>query len=208
MSGSVSTRMSAGLPLHVLNAKGAIDRSFGVEALTIIGGENDQQRMYRSIVAARDSGYWIAPATEYALEWWSQGLKRERILSRRADWFPPIAASDVFVSPLVQRPQTQLRELWQDSSGLIFANIGTAAADWRQTVSRSDDHVPVVSLQDFHKYVDTIIEVIDPNAATILATLRSPGILGQVENGPYVWSIKTTNTGRIAVDVFRMEYAK
>lgn len=204
-SGSLPTRESAGQPLHLADSNGAIMRSFGAEDLAVAVRGNESRRLYRSIAPARGGGYWVAPATQYTIERWTDQLKRERVLQRSVDWFPPLPADAVLRSPESDRPPTMLRNVWEEPGGLLMLNIGVAAADWQPTAATTEER-SAVSDRELSKYIDTIIEVVDSRSGTVLASHRTRGIFGQVRNGPYLWSLGAA--GSTAVDVFRMEYVQ
>jgi hypothetical protein len=205
VSGHLPTRESAGQPLHLVGRDGGVARSFGAENQTVNIQGNESRRLYRAITRARGGGFWVAPATEYTIERWSDQFTRERVLRRSVDWFPPLPPDAVLRSPESDRPPTMLRSIWEEPSGLLLANLGVAAADWRATAS-GDEERPATAERDLSKYIDTIIEAIDPRSGTVLATHRARGILGQIRNGPYLWALR--GAGAVAIDVFRMEYVQ
>ncbi len=204
LSGSVQTRESAGLPLHMVEGDGRISRSFAVNGATMTSNFTQPWWFYRSIVPARGGGFWIAPATRYSLERWSSGLKHERTLQRSVDWFPPVPPTAKFGSPAVERPPTLLRGLWEEPNGLLFINFAVAATNWRPTQVADGEHSALPE-REVAKYIDTKLEVLDPSSATVLATLQTPGIFYQVRNGPFFAIVRAAKDG-VAVEIVRMEY--
>lgn len=208
VTGSIATRESAGLPVHLVASNGTILRSFGDDDMLVTARGNERRRLYRSITPARGGGYWVSPMTQYTIERWTDKLTHESTFKRAVDWFPPLPLDAVLGSPEVQRPHTLLRSVWEEPSGVVLVNIGVAAVNWRPTAVESGGESTVTPVSELGKYIDTILEAVDPRAATVLATLRVRGILGQVGNGPYLWSVRHGANGSVAVDVLRMEYVQ
>lgn len=205
-SGSLPTRESAGLPLHLLRGDGTIERSFGTDAVEVAAQANLPMLLYRSIAPSR-TGFWVANATHYTIELWSDRLTRERVLHRDVEWFPRIADDYVFHTPTVERPRTLLRSMWEDPSGVLLVNIGVPAADWRPTAEARSEQ-PAFNERRMSRYVDTVLEAIDARSGTVLTTLRVRGAFTPVGKTPYLFTVRATGDEEVTIDVFRTEYVQ
>jgi hypothetical protein len=162
-------------PLHVIDRSGASSRSFGPLA---VGYRRDLSDVLRRSLAPGVNGeVWAAHRARYRIDLvdpTTGALVRK--LEREASWFPP---TDLIVSlgaSAEEPPRARVFDLMVDAAGLLWTRISVPDARWRSAVVQRDEtHIDIV---DETRYYDTIIEVLDPEARTLLASARlddSPG---------------------------------
>lgn len=167
---------AAGMPLHLLSSQGVVERSFGA------AGPLDPKAhpwTRRRVVAPSANGFWAAHVLSYAIERWSRDGKKLEELDREAPWFTPLEAPVFATSE--HAPSPELVALREDASGRLWVLIVVAGPDWRRglgtpSVKRGSvvgwtklDHIPQLLFE-------TVIEVIDPVRAELLASQRVPGL--------------------------------
>ena len=151
--------------------------------------------------------YFVQATNRYELRvrlWDSLGAPVADFL-RDAAWFPPYDEqtyqdSAAYV-PSQVRPLPRVIGAWMDVEGLVWIAASVADANWKQvdpvvpgqTLFTNSPSGPVPPDRDWNRFLDTVIEVIDPRARRVLARTRldavfyrmiTPGMLGAIGEDP------------------------
>lgn len=186
-------------PLHVLDERGEVLRSFGAAAGAT--APKDVWEQIRRITVGRSGHIWMTYPTAYRIEQWSPDGALRRTLVRDAEWFPAWSGYDRR-EPRRQRPRPVFIQVHEDSAGLLWTRIQVADRDWAPMVAIGE---PTVAGTDQSRYWDSIIEVVDPMQGRVLARARVDPVLVPVSgNGSLLYSYRETITGEIAIDVWRL----
>jgi hypothetical protein len=115
------------------------------------------------VAGAGANSIWTWEYMPYRIEEWTVGGVASRALDRRPSWFPH-ADVPMMSSVRNQLPPPHLQGVQQDSEGRIwvFANVPV-------TVWAASD--PVSPSSQMEKYFRTRIEVIDPTAERVIASV-------------------------------------
>jgi hypothetical protein len=169
-SGAYPTPESAGWPMHLMslrNAEARVLRSFGTGAgeLRPDGG----MTTWHFLSPPVDGQLWAAWVYGYNVQHWTPAGKLLYAFERRPSWFSKPAASRLG-SPEI-RPDPFVSGIEQDAAGLLWVFIRVPSQRWKEAwpqVPKGTREVPSRNIA-FDKLFDTLIEVIDPNAATVVA---------------------------------------
>lgn len=164
----VPTREHGGYRLHILGPDGSIRRSFDeVEDASAGGMTAIEQRS----VAVRNRAIHAGHVNQYVIDEWTQlGQLRGR-LSREVDWFAPWSDRCCTVDP-DRPPEPRIRDLHVDSAGLVWVLVTVADRRWSEGVEPSEFGPTGYAIGDRHRFFDSIVEVIDPVAGTLVGTTR------------------------------------
>jgi hypothetical protein len=164
LSATLSGDSTFGLPLHIfspdgrrLNSFGASDRSFDPQF---------PYSMYRLVERESDSSFWAAMTTEYSLELWDTRGVRQRQLKMNRGWFPPVHKTPE--SADVARPGGSVFTVHRSKEGRLWIVLSRASAHWRATAGKDTKERPMLSIADYMKYFEIVIEEIDPKSGALL----------------------------------------
>jgi hypothetical protein len=97
------------------------------------------------------------------------------------------------------------RSLIEDADGLLWVNIGIARPDWKPTIAQDDRRErPPMTFADVQGSLQTMIEVIDPQGGTVVASIRLPGTYAAVGRSLFVFTVATGPDGEESVVLFRL----
>jgi hypothetical protein len=188
-SGIATSGETVGRPLHVLTRQGVVRSSMG-DAPVLVSRPSASQR----VVGAAKSGVWAGRPDRYELEYWTVDGRLLGFLDREVDFFPDRAVEGA-VSVQRERPSPWLRDIFVDSSGLVWTQIRVADMRWRPGVPYSYSHLD--------RHYDTIVEVIDPEDGELLGSERLTGFGHGFTNDGLIITHREGDSGAIVVDVFR-----
>jgi hypothetical protein len=157
-----------GRAVHVLSSDGDRARSFGEPPHPVESG--DPHRLIRSVAPARDGAVWVASRDRYLVELWSKEGHRAAALRRDVDWFDPIPPSAGDPPP----PRAFFRSVHEDPEGLLWVTLGVPTERWREAAERDPSSPHGWRMVDDDLWMNTVVEVIDPDGAQILASVRLP----------------------------------
>ena len=188
MSGVIGTPEGAGQPLHLVRLDGsevAIDTSFGSRNET--PGAPHRFEPPQRVTAGSRGRLWAAPATSYRVDQWTPDGRRTLSLERTPSWFSRQAG--YAIGNPDTPPPSLISAIQEDPSGLLWVFVRVPAATWREAWRRVPEGAREVSLGqiDVEKLFATIIEVIDPRHARVVARAR-------VE----AWIVSALSGGRVA----------
>lgn len=123
--------------------------------------------------------FWTARANSYELEQYSLQGKRLKVLRRDVEWFAPW--QDWNGEPEVSAPPPRIMSVAQDSaSGLLWVLILTADRNWKPASSSNSGEKALSTIRDLAGLFDGIVEVVDPDRGTVVASERFSGFLLQL----------------------------
>ncbi len=217
-SGSVSTAENAGLPLHVVDADGLLQRSLG--SMDSVLGKMPYVQLKRSFARASDGLIYAAFYDRYRVEVWSADLNHSRTLTRNVDWFGRIPVDYVGDIPNRKPMRTHLSDVAAiPPSNLITLNFGTAAAHFTPDAALRGwtGEVPMKMVPQgaaMNEYINSVIEIVDPTTATVLASARLPGVYALIKqssahvDGPLYWTMRAQSDGSEVYHIVRFELAR
>jgi hypothetical protein len=164
----LATREGVGYPLHLLGADGQLIRSFGST-----DGEFDPTQPFpiRRVMTKARTGdaIWIVRPSRYALELWNLEGDLLRVVERDAAWFESGYAGHTDAD---EPPPPIVMGMQEDSAGLLWVFLGVADPEWRGSVTASSPDGTHRTIDDLSGFRDTIVEVLDPSRARVVATGR------------------------------------
>jgi hypothetical protein len=147
---------------------------------------------------------WVGRPDRYELERWNTDGRIDLVLERRTGWWTkPTSAYPYF--PREKRPEPILKSVFRDAPGQIWTVIGVSKPNWKQ-LDRSSGarHRQVMSASEHQKYFDTVIEVIDPQSGTLVASRRLPFVLQSIRTGNIAIGLREDADGNLVRDIYRV----
>ncbi len=211
VSGNIPTRESAGMPLHELNARGEIVRSFGSDNPSFKAGP-EARLLARLISKANSGGFWIAPFPSYEFELLSPSLKGVHKFTREISWFPAAAASSFDRPPGLDKPPSYFRGIREDSTGLVWVNVAIAASSWKPPTEAQRQQLNKESSppgqMDIDKLFDTMVELIDVKKGEVVVSQRFPGSYYEIPGTDLVWQATSNSRNGVSVRIYRWRRAR
>ncbi|MEJ2217099.1 MAG: hypothetical protein P8099_10840 [Gemmatimonadota bacterium] len=173
-----------GAPIHLLDVSGNVIRSFGRAngdgpAIT---STYDQ---WRAIALGPGETVWSGHYNRYEIELWSLTGEHIGTIVRRLPGFHPYIRMTV-------PPQPVLRALTQDEAGRLWVLITIADPEgWE-----SDQP---------HRNFNTLIEVIDPTEARVVASCLHPKLIERFVAPGILPIIEQKDDGGLVVDVWKVD---
>ena len=203
ISAGYRTRDRFGMPLHNLTP-GGLGTSFG--GTDALQGRTRPERwaLVRRLVADTDSTFWAVYGAEYRIDLWHDDGHTIRTLERNAPWFvrAPPNTIEGRLNPFVLDAQIdEYRRLWM----LVLVRD----RQWRQRVEWGREGAPGVrGLQtdtgrDDHIY-DSVIEVIDLDRGTVLATTRVDQVLWGFAGAGRAWEFAESEHGTGPIRIWQL----
>lgn len=201
----IGTDERGGHPLHLLGQDGRIVRSFGAENPTY-------QRAYPELylrhiaIDSAGRGMWSAHRTQYTIELWDLQGQLVRRLVRTVPWFEPHREAGFRREEPESPPNPAVADLRVDAAGRLWVLLHVAGDRWREGLGPVPDpygrpaRTGVVSE---HVYWDTVIEVIDPDRAQLVASGRFNEYLEEFRQDAYVTSYREDALGFPSIHVWR-----
>ena len=160
-----------GFPLLEFDMVGQMVRRFG-------GDRVDDTRMgswknSRVLAVGRDRSLWSATGFfRYVIERWDNEGTKIHEITREPDWFPPY---DSLWNPTPGvPPMPKVTGIWEDENGLLWVLGRAADPEWRNALGspRRAEGRWVYPIEDYPGAYDGVIEVIDPEDGTLVASRR------------------------------------
>ena len=168
-------------PLHVMDAEGQIDRSFGTDE-----PESDPRRDWRvrrAIASATGGGFWAAHHYNYVLDRYDDRTELVNTLRRITDWFPEIQAPS---SSLSERPNPFILAVRDDGLGHLWVLVAVPEPDWEEAIP-SGAAGATEGRVDTDALLGTRLEVLDTESGDLIAHLYTNDLLNIfLENGAIV----------------------
>lgn len=202
VAGNVNTRAAIGLPLHLFFDPQDM-LSFGADRPN---QQDDLSAALRRVIALHPGGstFWAASMTSYTIQQFDRSGKLLRTLYREADWFEPYSAP--FRVSTRQPPQPRISDIRVDSEGLVWVLIHVADPEWKKAVRLGPRNggQQFYGLTSDEEYWDTVIEVIDPDAARTVASIRLPDYMKLFIGNGETFSYREDSDGTPWLDVWRV----
>lgn len=201
ISQKVSTLRRTGFPLHLIGPDGRLLASFGSAKGAYRPDIPDLAS--RSITSAGGDQVWSAHRSAYRIDLVDgrTGLILKHLV-REASWFPdgerPVRTKPAANAP----PRPRISAVHRDETGLLWILISVADARWKSAVSSGNPSHPTIT--DPLRYWDSIIEVIDPEKATVVASIRLDEAPGWFVSGNLFQRVVTRPDGAPIIKIDRV----
>lgn len=189
-----------GRSVHVLSRDGRRVRSFGAPEHAIVG--TDPHRLIRSVSPSMGAGLWVASRDRYLIELWTLEGERVKTLVRETSWFDEIPRADGHPPP----PRAFVSRIREDSDGRLWVMLKIPGEEWRDAAEPSLREPHGWRMVDEDLWMNTVVEVIDPEQGTVVASSgRLPNRYSGMVGGPLVAHTRAAvETGEVHVLVMRM----
>lgn len=200
----VQTPEHAGHPYHLLDRDGSFLRSFGGD-----GGvyRRDRSHLLRRRLALGSTAgrFWGAERTRYRLSLMDESGSLLSTLERRVSWFQPHERG--LIADPAEPPRPRISHVHTDSRGRLWVLIQVAAERWVDgLVERT---LPtgrrLWTVGDEDRLLDSVIEVIDPAQAVVVARGRFDPSFRQFAGDGVVVSYKEDAEGIPLIQVWDLE---
>lgn len=196
----IPTRERVGQPMHLLDEKGAVERSFGSDTEMY---RADQPLRYDRIVAASsDQMIWAAAPGSYVLEKWNpangQRISQVKVSS---PWFVESAQPE---KP-GERPVTTIEAMWEVNHQ-VWVLLRDADSKWSPNVAVAAERR--VTAEDRERNFDSVLEVVSIPTGKVIASKRFDRPL-QGRSGQFILaSANRLPDGSLQIEVFRPSIIK
>ncbi len=157
--------------IHLLDRSGRVTQSVG----PLDGRERGSflTSDLRALAATDGQRFWSMHRTRYLLELWTVTGEKLKEIELERPWLEPYEGVCCVRSP-EEPPQPLIREIQLDSEGRLWVLATVAADDWWEGLVRQEEAVEGNEWQvaDWDRFVDTMVEVIDPEDGRVLASER------------------------------------
>lgn len=203
------TRDRVGYALHVFNGDGVVLKSFD-EPVGGFGGTGTRARHRRVLDIGDDGNLWAAYTTEYRLDHWSLDTGTlQRTLRREVDWFPKHLGGRT--NNRHDPPDPRIIGIVEDSDGLLWVMIRRASARWAdgfvEVPPNSHPELGNHYLQHLSVAYDTHIEVVDPRAGLVLASVIVDPALAFLSEG-WASEYSENDAGLPHRQMWRLEFTR
>lgn len=182
-----------------------LDPSMDVEMsfLPNSGGPNTDVASLRRRMSVPRNG-WVAVShwNRYVVEVWSVNGERVRTIIREPEWFPN-AQEEEADGPRIKQETPQI-----DSEGHLWTLSHVADEDWRESTGqvrtvygRAVEGVPPGAQNG---YYDSVVEVIDLDSGTLVASSQVDPHLTYLSEGGYAFSYREDREGYPSIDVWQL----
>ncbi len=196
-----------GYPLHRLASTGRVVASFGSRRPA-----TRRDRPYddpRAVNRARNQGVWSARLNRYRVELWDASGRPVLALERSPSWFVPWTRHPGVREDEV-RPVPLLQAVREDARGRLWVFVRVPDARWRAASAPAPAERRrergVVPANQLRRYLDTVVEVLDPRTGRILASTRLEGVFAAflVSGGNLAYTRRETAEGIEKVEVWEL----
>lgn len=214
----LSTPSAAGYPLHHLDGRGNVVRSFGVKGVPNVDPRCRTCRLYMLMLAPSGDRVGLAPKNEYAFEIWSVSGARVGAYTVNSPWFKPWTAEPKWMTGEAPRPPT-IASASTDSLGRIWIRSVRSPPGWKPGLgsinttglrkSNGGVRAPLARLEEFAAELaatveQSVIEVIDLKRGGVFSSTIFDGYPPVVVGWPMVARQRRGPDGEFVIDLFRM----
>lgn len=187
--------------LHLLNADGSIRRSFEVpESEPGRRDEGPWGPTTRRLARGPDGHIWVNHYAQLKFEEFDSSGELLKVFQESPPWWveaKPFTSQEAHAGSW-PKPNSLVKDLAVDDDGLVWILSLTPDANWASAVDRNGRPV------DLHRYVDSILEVIDPRTGRmLLRRMIDPEIRGFAAAG-IVWVNRQTVEGFPRIDLLEV----
>ncbi len=181
VSSEIRSPSRVGFPLHLIEPSGSVTRSLGKGEKAYVAGTN----LNRAISVRADT-LWTTAVDDYVIE----AYAREGTVTFRArrpvDWLSP--------SPAPKRrgeahPRAGILDLRARKDGFLMVLLERPDPQWERGVEWSADRSRY-AIVDWHRYVDTVVELIDTRGGEVIASSRFDQRIARIVNDDFVASFE------------------
>lgn len=171
VNADVKTRDRFGYPFHPIR-DGRVGPPVGGTEVLVGSTRPGAFEMERYMVRASDSTFWAVHKPGYRFDLWRSDGTLLRVLRGEAEWFEVVDRSTL---------KGRVNPLWQDleldEEGRLWALAVVRAPDWEELAVAGPPMGPDLptiqsSTGDLDDLLDSVVQVIDPEAGVVLATAR------------------------------------
>ncbi len=198
----IGTAKSFGEPLHLVDSRGEVVRSFGNDARVVRYGDIAQTT--RLLASAPSERIWSSRINEYRVELWDTLGAQLATYTREVAWFerwdrrPP-------GSPFTARPPTAIVGLQEHDSRLWVLML---VADSKWEPSPMPFERPRPGPTEWAKLFDMIVEVIDLRQVKVVTHMRLDQPLSGFAGPGLVFRLREGQDGLLSADVFSAQIAR
>lgn len=208
VTGSQNSPDRIGLLYHLFNSKGDPPNAIGEPAVQVVLRQPFE--IFRKTGGGNGNRFWSAKEFyEYRIEEWSTDGRLHRVLTPRSPWFKPyqlaVGEAPGRVSP-TKPALPDIWALWTDERGRIW--VAARIADTNSTGAfgppvgvEGGQQFPIVAPE---RIWNTVVEVIDPVRARVVARATFPWVVQGWVSGNRVFGIRQTEDGGPVVDVWQL----
>lgn len=198
VASQISTRDAIGYPIHVVDRQGVVVRSFGTDQPQF--RTDLRATLDRDVALSSDGTIWSVGAGSYVLERWnpSTGERVQRV-EVGSDWF---VESDRITFDERIRPRPIIEGIWEDTRGLVWVVIRDADLEWEPPARANEERA--LSVEDYDRLYDWIIEVVDPASAQVVARRRLGNVHWYRPPTSLLVSPADTDITTVAFDVWEL----
>jgi hypothetical protein len=197
---NVPTRQLAAIPIHIMGLDGKFRRSFGEVP---VGYRSDYElAVLRHLAPSRAGTFWSAHVTRYQLDRWALNGVLLQKLTRLTDWFQPHFRG-MEASP-TQPPAPWMADVSEDSTGILWVLVLVADATWHKAVVRDSDG-SYRWTSDRNGFLDSVIDAIDPETGTVLASHRSDVAYSRFVDRGHLAAYRESRPGVPFVDIWEFQ---
>ncbi len=164
----------------------------------------EAHRLTRQLGARPNGELWVLHPYTYNLDLYSRDRKLIMSYSRNAEWFVPLANTELPRGPLRSLPPTSIvLSVREDKDGLLWTMTSVPGKDWKPTSEERYKEIVFgkVATPPIQWGYDTYLEVIDPKSMSVLTgRLVDQRITADLLNGYYSdFSVDADGTPRLDV---------
>lgn len=205
----VNNYQSAHAPLCLFGTDLSLTRCFGGAAAA---GRMAPKTLERFPVPGDRATIWSGTVWyHYLIERFDTLGHRITRIQRDAPWFPASRPEDDPGGSILQsRPLPHLSGLWVDARGRIWTAVLVPDPRWHAVeaappTGREGHGSGGAAVSDWGKYLDTILEVIDPATARVIVSQRFPGVMGGFTRDGLLTEFREGEDGPVHAEVMRAE---
>jgi hypothetical protein len=150
---------------------------------------------------------WSARLEKYEVEEWSFNGALRRRLVRQPSWFPPWKSA-VPAPEDEEVPSVRIRGIQQTSDGRLWVLATVPRRNWSPdpAMTKRDKRRErkILAAASLGKYVDTMIDVIDPLKGQLLASQRVEGAFIGFASENLIYSRRELDSGSEVIDVWQV----
>jgi hypothetical protein len=185
--------------------KGELKRRYPPAWLRVSEVATEYMLLFRALSYGGDNTLWVARHDRYEIERRDTAGNVVQLLTRIADWWPKPSIEHAYF-PRERRPEPELTSVHQDAQGLLWVTIVTGKAAWKQLDKpKPNRHRPMPPHGEWISFFETVVEVLDPQRGTLLATRRFPFFLNSIRAGKIVIADREDEDGNLLRDIYRIE---
>jgi hypothetical protein len=177
------------------------------------GGDGKQSPSYAQpwlgyrIFSDRKGGFFAVQVRNYAFEHRDAAGNLLGRWERNAPWFPRSEPVRIR-KPWPQYDNPWIFGAWVNADGLLFVGSHVRQEGWEKAIVQGscEGGVACPTIEDYDKYYDSIIEVIDPKTSQLLASIRSDkAFTFSTVNGEMYWRGEDPDP---FFDIYRVVFAR